>query len=470
MGGARRERIWVAIPPRDMKRLIKPSPVPTMSSPTNKKQKMSAVAPCQTMRGHTDWVRGVVHLPRRQHIITCEDWRDERAGVYNMALSPNGKTVVSGNGDGKVRLWDVETGKVVAKWTGHTESVSSVCWSAGGKRVLSGSEDGTARVWDVKTGETILEIKTGHEHMFAVIYSPDNTQMATAGYNENAVKIWDAKTGGLIATLKHDSIVESLAWTSDREKLISGSYGPIRIFDTTTWQQIVILEGHEGFVNTITLSQNNRLLASVSRDETVRLWDLDTNLPVGLPLHYKYKLQSAAFSVDGKVLATGCRDKNVYVWDIHDILKKAGLEDLLPTGTELAPKDTLEQKTSQGEPGIERTPRSSLSDKSFLEADATQCHDEFGCDDVFSPRFFDGMEADDHDSSPTGDAHPHSSASALLVRLASLLHRFRPNNHDANEIPQPSTLSGLHPRVLFARLSSLIHCSPPENDASNELQ
>ncbi|KAG2343321.1 hypothetical protein BDR05DRAFT_310617 [Suillus weaverae] len=79
------------------------------------------------------------------------------------------------------------------------------------------------------------------------------------------------------------------------------------------------------------------------------------------------------------------------------------------------------------------------------------------------------MEADD-DSSPMGDAHPHSSASALLARLASLLHRFRPNNHDANKLPQPPTLSGLHPRVLLARLSSLIHSSPPENDAPNELQ
>jgi hypothetical protein len=70
----------------------------------------------------------------------------------------------------------------------------------------------------------------------------------------------------------------------------------------------------------------------------------------------------------------------------------------------------------------------------------------------------------------SGGAHPHSSASAFLARLASLLHRFRPDNVDANEPSQPLTLSGLHLRVLFARLSSLIHRSPPQNDAPNELQ
>jgi hypothetical protein len=69
-----------------------------------------------------------------------------------------------------------------------------------------------------------------------------------------------------------------------------------------------------------------------------------------------------------------------------------------------------------------------------------------------------------------GGAHPHSSASAFLARLASLLHRFRPDNTEANEPSQSPTLLGLHPRVLFARLSSLIHRSPAENDALNELQ
>ncbi|KAG2758227.1 hypothetical protein P692DRAFT_201015139 [Suillus brevipes Sb2] len=79
------------------------------------------------------------------------------------------------------------------------------------------------------------------------------------------------------------------------------------------------------------------------------------------------------------------------------------------------------------------------------------------------------MEVND-DSSPTGSAHPHSSTSALLARLASLLHRFRPDNAEANEPSQPLTLSGLHLRVFFARLLSVIHRSPAENDAPNELQ
>lgn len=138
-----------------------------MASPIDKKQKTSPVMPRRTMQGHTGRVQSVVHLPGGKRIITCshdgslrlwnlesgvqigEDWRDDgekKEEVYNIALSPNNTIVASGGQDKTVRLWEVETGKVITKWTGHTDYVMSVCWSADGKRVLSGSLDETVRV------------------------------------------------------------------------------------------------------------------------------------------------------------------------------------------------------------------------------------------------------------------------------------------------------------------------------------
>jgi len=304
------------------------------------------------MLGHADWITGVAHLADGQRLITCsyegslrlwnlesgtqigDDWCDggkEEASRWSIALSPNSKTVASGSSDGKVRLWDVETKKVVAKWTGHANCVGSVCWSVDGERVVSGSYDGTIRVWDVESGDTVLgPINTGHENVIAVMYSPDTTKIATCGFDETALKIWDAKTGNLLYTIEHDERVWSLAWTSDEKKFIVGSDPSIMIFDTATWQQIAILEGHTDAVHSLSLFQNDRLLVSASEDTTARLWNLDTNLPVGPPLQHQDEVQSAAISADGKLLVTGCCDKNAYVWDIHTILKDAGLEELLP--------------------------------------------------------------------------------------------------------------------------------------------
>ncbi|KIK34546.1 hypothetical protein CY34DRAFT_41571, partial [Suillus luteus UH-Slu-Lm8-n1] len=232
--------------------------------------------------GHIEQVHGAVYLPDERQIITCsvdgslrlwdlesgaqtgEDWRDnENAGVRTMALSPNGKLVASGDNHGKVRLWDIKTRKIIAKWTRHSDVVCALCLSADGERVVSGSWDGTARIWDVDSGKNILTIKTGHHWVRAVMYSPSSSRLATAGDKDDAVKIWDAKTGKLLTTLKHNWMVRSLAWTSDGKKLISGSLALIRIFDTATWKQIAVLKDIH-LVTAISLSPNNRFLVSAS--------------------------------------------------------------------------------------------------------------------------------------------------------------------------------------------------------------
>ncbi|OAX34526.1 WD40 repeat-like protein, partial [Rhizopogon vinicolor AM-OR11-026] len=292
-----------------------------------------------TMRGHTDRVRGVAPLPDGRRIITCSldgslrlwdlesgtqiggGWRDgDKGAVMTIALSPNGKTVASGSVTGIVTWWDVETKKVISRWTGHSESVESVCWSADGEHVVSGARDGTVRVWDVKSSKTILgPIKTGHDGVYAVIYSPDTTKIATAGYNENAIKFWDANTGKPLFTIEHEEQVWSLAWTSDDKKLISGSAdGSIVIFDTATWQQTAMLEDEDvRDVFTIALSPNGKTVASGNDDGTVRLWDVETKKVISRWTGRSNSVRSVCWSADGEHVVSGGQDGTVRVWDVE---------------------------------------------------------------------------------------------------------------------------------------------------------
>jgi WD40 repeat protein len=77
------------------------------------------------------------------------DWRRlARRRGWN-ALSPDGKKVLSRSTDGAVRLWDIDTDKVIAKWLGHTAGVTSLGWSRDGQRVVGGSYN-RARFWDAE--------------------------------------------------------------------------------------------------------------------------------------------------------------------------------------------------------------------------------------------------------------------------------------------------------------------------------
>ncbi|KAG2738756.1 WD40 repeat-like protein [Suillus brevipes Sb2] len=237
-----------------------------------------------------------------------EQWADKDRGVKTMVLSPDGKKVASGSFDGAVKLWSVETGKVITTWTGHTKGVRCVCWSSDGGRVVSGFKDGTFRVRNVESGRTILgPINTG-EYMWAVCYSPDAKMIATGG---NGLKIWDANSGELLKSF--EGKFSCLAWTLDGKTLFAGGSGITKI-DTATW---IVLDLCENYVNAISVSPNERILTSTSFvDTTAQLWNLDTNQPIGTPLHYPDYVMSATFSADGQFLVTSCFDSHIYTWDV----------------------------------------------------------------------------------------------------------------------------------------------------------
>ena len=66
---------------------------------------------------------------------------------------------VSGSRDSSIRVWDVESGREVAKLAGHTLSVLSAVMSAAGRRLVSGSEDKSIRGWDVERGRSVAKLE-----------------------------------------------------------------------------------------------------------------------------------------------------------------------------------------------------------------------------------------------------------------------------------------------------------------------
>ena len=78
-------------------------------------------------------------------------------GVLSVAVSSDGKFVLTGSTDKTALLWDLETGKQLRRFVGHEDAVSAVQFSKDGQFVLTASHDKTARLWETATGRQIRD-------------------------------------------------------------------------------------------------------------------------------------------------------------------------------------------------------------------------------------------------------------------------------------------------------------------------
>lgn len=73
-----------------------------------------------------------------------------KALVWQVTFSPDGTLLAAASGDGKIRIWDVESGSLVATLAGHSKAATSVAFSPDGRWLASGGLDGKVILWGVK--------------------------------------------------------------------------------------------------------------------------------------------------------------------------------------------------------------------------------------------------------------------------------------------------------------------------------
>ncbi len=211
-------------------------------------------------------------------------WEGRQTAVWSVAFSPDGRSALdAADFENESRLRDVESGKEVIRFTGHTEQVRRAIFSPDGRRALSASYDGTARLWDVATGKQLKHF-VGHQGcVCAVAFSPDGRRVLTGG-TDRTVRLWDAATGKEVRRFEgHKAPVNSVAVSPDGRFALSAGGGlnaddpedfSIRLWDLETGRELHRFEGHKDVVSQIVWLPDGRHVLSCSWDTTIRLWRL----------------------------------------------------------------------------------------------------------------------------------------------------------------------------------------------------
>jgi len=170
---------------------------------------------------------GTLHLWDADSGDLVRRFDDNDEAIFSVTFSPDGNYVLSGSGQsGTLKLWDTSTGAVVRTFDeGDWDStyVFSVAFSPDGRFALSGSDDMTARLWDVQSGRLLRSFQGHSGLVIAVAFSPDG-QYVLSGSSDMTVQLWKVQDGSLGYVFNGDAEgVNAIAFSPDGRYVLSGS-------------------------------------------------------------------------------------------------------------------------------------------------------------------------------------------------------------------------------------------------------
>ncbi|GDY22892.1 hypothetical protein LBMAG56_42390 [Verrucomicrobiota bacterium] len=242
-------------------------------------------------------VKLIVQKPLRD-LTNHTEW------VMDLAQTPDGKTLVTGDDQGVIIVWDLPAGKERRRWQA-TQWIASLGISPDGRTVAASQHTPFIRytngleihlpqfhLWDVESGQSKLDLGKvlgkdfPKDAMSAVVYSPDGKWLAAALRKVNA----DAKI-----------------------------QGKILLIDPATGNKVRELAGHLLATNDLALHPDGRHLFSCGRDQMIKIWNLDDGKLVrefGKSVERGVWIGAISISPDGRLLAAADRAGQVVIYSL----------------------------------------------------------------------------------------------------------------------------------------------------------
>ena len=268
---------------------------------------------------------------------------DGKGGPRAAAFTPDGRHVVVGYGtrgtstgkDWTARLWSVADGKVVREFGGHTDSAQNLAVSPDGKQLATWDWGGKVRLWDLPTGKLLREADAvgGYQRHGQLAFRQPGRPVAAWNDPKAGFQVIDLAAGKVAVERAEKDRPGLLRLSADGRLgvFVQSHRGrhpndiTLTVRDLLTDEVLLSLPLNDFSTSSdlVSLSPDGKTLAigrgphgGVDRDRVIHLYDIATGEVRLTRSGHNGWVCGLAFSPDGKRLATGGWDSTALVWDV----------------------------------------------------------------------------------------------------------------------------------------------------------
>jgi WD40 repeat protein len=269
-------------------------------------------------------------------ITEYNQYIEQKISIGSVAFHSSGKILAS-SAEKIIRLWNFDGSPFYESYEftlgGFKQDITKVAFHPNGKIIAASSLDGSIKLWDIHSREVLADWdskNSGHEGRVNTIdFSRDGKYLVSAG-KDAKIKIWDIQALKLIATLpkcevisqdckSHNDEIMSIKFSPDASMIASVSAdNSLKIWDTKTLELVDDnTTGHTDKVTSVDFSQDGNLLVTGSEDKSIILWDIShkkINLINRIKNAHKSGITTVNFSHADKIFASASYDGDINLW------------------------------------------------------------------------------------------------------------------------------------------------------------
>jgi len=231
--------------------------------------------------------------------------------IADLAWSSAGRFLAAITIEGHVKAWNVDSGETCLLGH-HAGGGASVSWRPDDVQLASIGHDGRVRIWDAPSGRLLHELDAGAPWGTRVAWKPNGARLASAA--GRTIRIFDSDGQLHYENSAHASTVTDIGWNPDGSSLASCAYLGVSLHITGKPRRDYTWKGSS---LALAWSPDSRFIATGEQDQSVHLWSVRTGRDLQMS-GFALRVEELSWDSAGRFLATGGSD-TVVIWDCSGV-------------------------------------------------------------------------------------------------------------------------------------------------------